>query len=132
MNALSFEITATNHLLVELQINNYPCHFLIDTGASASCIERNLVETLSLSTSAFEHEMSSANATFDQPIITEEVELRGNDWNHHSALIAIDLSTVNGSLSQLGISYVSGIIGTDILSERESIIDFKQKVLFFT
>lgn len=131
MFSLPFEITATNHLLIELRINDYPSIFLVDTGASASCIDLSMVEILQLNTSEFNYQMSSANADIEQPILTESILMQSGDFKHRTTLIAIDMSTINASLHPMHIGPVNGILGTDVLMELGAIIDFNQKKLFF-
>ena len=47
-HSISFKILSTNHIIVDAAVNNVNGKFLIDTGASNSCIDLNKSEKFNL------------------------------------------------------------------------------------
>ena len=125
---LSFLLTNSNHILIECEINYVSGFFLVDTGASNSCINY-------LSASKFNLEFNESNETassatnkinktyFSKNNIFKIGDLHKNDFN----LVLFDMTFINNSLLEKGVSEVDGIIGSDILNELNASINYKKK-----
>ena len=61
-----FKITKTNHLIIRCKINDVKGNFIIDSGASNSCIDINLSSKFKLNTSIFHENASSATNTISK------------------------------------------------------------------
>lgn len=128
-NRIPFTITETNHLIIRLSLDQQTCNFLVDTGASASCISSHLVAELNLNTSSFDHLVSSANATIDDTELTDSIQLYHNEWSFKAQFISMDMHVINESFETLNIEKVEGIIGTDLLIDYKTVIDFRTNEL---
>ena len=125
---ISFLLTSSNHILIECKINNVSGTFIVDTGASNSCINY-------LSASKFNLEFQKSNETassatneisetyFSKDNILEIEDFQKNDFD----LVLFDMTFINKSLKEKGVSEVDGIIGGDILNELNVCINYKKK-----
>ena len=55
-----FKILKSGHLVTDCQVNGVSAKFIIDTGASNSCIDSNSVETFNIKIENYDEEASSA------------------------------------------------------------------------
>ena len=128
---IKFKITKTQHLLIKASINGVKGNFILDTGASSSCVGFESIELFLLEAKKSKTKASGAGATgmFTQIAIGNKLQL-GN-WNHSGfELVIFDLSHVNEALIQHKAKPVHGIIGADILMKGKGIIDYYNHFLY--
>ena len=119
-------ITSSNHILVNVKINYVEGIFIIDTGASNSCINLlsaskfNLVYEKSI-----ENASSATNYILQTFYSNKNIIEIGNILKDNFKVFLFDMTHINESLNEK----VDGIIGSDILKEFNAIIDFKNKLL---
>ncbi len=123
--------TKTGHFEFKASINGVKGRFILDTGASNTCVSLDLEEHFHLSSKETETKAAGAGALDIETKIAHNVELkigkiRWNDWD----LVLIDLSHVNTALTQHGVKSVEGIIGADLLNDGCAVIDYKKQVLY--
>ena len=123
--------TTTNHFEVKASINGIKGRFILDTGASNSCIDFKDSTFFKLDVQSSKILASGAGATdmLTQQSLSNRIELK--DWcylNLH--LVLFDLSHVNTALTQHKAKAVHGIIGADILQKGKAIIDYKNNRLY--
>ena len=124
-------LTGTHHLEVDCSINNQPGKFILDTGASSSCVDPGVVEYFGLFAEESEVKAAGAGAINMQTQVSTDNNLAIGDWEIDDAqLVIFDLSHVNDALEQHNAAKVHGIIGADILQESDAIIDYKTETLF--
>lgn len=128
---IKFKITKTNHLLIKATINDVPGNFILDTGASNSCVDFENVTLFKLKAKASKTRAAGAGAIDMLTQTARKNHLRIGRWNYNEFnLVVFDLSHVNTALEQHKSKPVQGIIGADILIAGSAIIDYPNKLLF--
>ncbi|RZJ35620.1 MAG: acid protease [Flavobacterium sp.] len=128
---ISFRITRTNHLLLRASINGVAGNFILDTGASSSCVGVESVEMFGLKTADSETKAAGAGATGMQTQISEKNILRVGTWKKTDFdIVVFDMSHVNTALEEHHARPVQGIIGADVLMLGKAIIDYHNNHLF--
>jgi len=123
--------TITNHFEIKASINNIKGRFILDTGASNSCVGFEEIETFLLSTEESEHKASGAGTTEIDTLISKKNGLKiGKFKLKKTPLILIDLSHINKALVKQNAKPIQGIIGADILHKGKAIIDYNKKYLY--
>ena len=123
--------TVTNHFEINAKINGIKGNFILDTGASKSCVGTDDIEFFKLTTEDSEHKASGAgNSEIDTLISTKNSIAVGKFKIKKMALILIDLSHINKALAKQEAQPVKGIIGADILLKGKAIIDYNKKYLY--
>ncbi len=127
---IKFRITKTNHLLIKAKINGEPGNFILDTGASNSCVGFDNIEQFKLSASDSPTLAAGAGAIdMITKISTKNCLSMGRYKNNDFNLVIFDLTHVNQALEQHKSAPVHGIIGADILIKGKAIIDYSEKTL---
>jgi len=123
--------TITNHFEIKARINGVKGNFILDTGASGSCIGFDDIETFNLNSEESEHKASGAgNSEIDTLIAKKNKIAIGRFKIDKIPLILIDLSHINSALTNHDANPVQGIIGADILHKGKAIIDYGKKYLY--
>ena len=123
--------TITNHFEIKARINKTKGRFILDTGASKSCIGIRDAEDFNLLTEEFEHKASGAGRSQIDTLMSSKntVEI-GKFRLKRTQLILIDLQHINNALEKQNAEPVNGIIGADILIKGKAIIDYDKKYLY--
>jgi predicted aspartyl protease len=130
-HCIKLKKTLTNHFELKVKINNVKGRFILDTGASNSCVGFDQVERFNLETQESEHKASGAGTTEIETKISKKNKLKiGGYQLKKTSLILIDLMHINHALEKQNSNPIQGIIGADILHKAEAIIDYKKKYLF--
>lgn len=128
---VKFKITKTQHLLIKAKINGVKGNFILDTGASNSCVGFESIEYFALDAKNSKTKASGAGATGMLTQISSNNKLQLNNWkNKNFDLIIFDLSHVNEALGHYKVKPVHGIIGADVLTEGKGIIDYFNHCLY--
>lgn len=123
--------TITNHFELKVKINGVKNRFILDTGASNSCIDFNDATLFNLTVEDSKTLASGAGATNmkTQQSIGNLITI--NQWQFNQFnIVLFDLSHVNTALIQHKAKPVKGIIGADILQKGKAIIDYKNNKLY--
>lgn len=121
----------TNHLKLTAKINGVKGTFILDTGASYSCIGLNLADDFKLVSKESEVKAAGAGATDMETYISEGNDLKIGKWELAQCdLVLFDLVHVNTALKQHEAGEVQGIIGADVLEKGKAFIDYDKKVLY--
>ncbi len=108
--------TATNHLEVKAQINDVKGRFILDTGASNSCVGIDLIEKFKLHAEESDTKAAGAGAVDMETLKSENNVLKIGKWKTYSSnLVLFDLTHVNTALTQHEAKEVHGIIGAYVL-----------------
>ncbi|WP_439130457.1 retropepsin-like aspartic protease [Polaribacter sp.] len=122
---------ATNHLELKAKINGVKGHFILDTGASNSCVGLDSISYFKLDAKDSETKAAGAGAIDMETQQSEKNFLKIKDWKTKDFnLVLFDLSHVNTALVQHNAKKVHGIIGADILQKGKAFIDYKNKILY--
>lgn len=123
--------TATNHLEIKAKINDVKGRFILDTGASNSCVGIDLIAHFKLHAEESETKAAGAGATDMETLKSENNFLEIGKWKTDTCnLVLFDLTHVNTALTQHDAKEVHGIIGADVLHESKAIIDYNNMVLY--
>ena len=123
--------TNTNHFEVKAKINGVKGRFILDTGASNSCVGFDMKERFKLESSESKIKAAGAGATEMDTHKSIKNSLEIGSWKYENLnLVIFDLSHVNTALENHGAKTVEGIIGADILEKGKAIIDYKKKRLY--
>jgi hypothetical protein len=127
---VDLELTLTQHLLLKAKINGVEGRFILDTGASSTCISSELMAKFNLSEADHLIEAAGAGDSAMQGRMTAEASLSIAFWKEKLPLVLFDLSHVNAALIRHKLDAVDGIIGADVLMLGDGIIDYKRKRLY--
>lgn len=126
-----FKILKTQHLLIKAKVNAVPGLFILDTGASNSCLGFEAVEKFNLQTqhSTTFAASASSNDMFTRASKGNTIQL--STWKKKDfSFVLFDLNAVNTALSSFGVKEVDGIIGADVLLQGKAIIDYPNQYLY--
>ena len=128
---IKFKITNTQHLLIKAKINGVAGNFILDTGASNSCVGFESIDLFALEAQKSKTKAAGAGATgmFTQLALKNKLQL-GSWKDSNFELVIFDLSHVNEALTQHKAKPVHGIIGADILMKGKGIIDYFNNCLY--
>ena len=122
---LNFKVSKTQHLLIKAKINGVTGNFILDTGASNSCVGFESIELFNLKAGKSKTKAAGAGATGMFTQIAKNNSLKIGRWKTEDFhLIIFDMSHVNDALKQYKAKPVHGIIGADVLLEGKAIIDY--------
>ena len=125
--------TKTNHFEIKATINGKKGRFILDTGASNSCVGLEEIEHFSLITEESEHKAAGAGTTEIETQISKENKLKIGDFQLKKVdLVILDLEHINNALTKQEATSVNGIIGADILEKGKAIIDYNKKKLYLS
>jgi predicted aspartyl protease len=120
-----FKITKTQHLLIKAKINGALGNFILDTGASNSCVGYEGIDFFNLETSHSKTKAAGAGNSSIDTLISKKNTLKIGLWKKSNFdLVVFDLSHVNEALVQHKARAVHGIIGADVLLSGKAIIDY--------
>ena len=126
-----FRVTKTNHLMINGSINGVKGKFILDTGASNSCVDFDNVGLFKLTAADSKTRAAGAGAIGMFTQVAHENTLKIGRWKFDDFnLVVFDLSHVNAALKQHKASPVQGIIGADVLLEGKAIVDYHNHYLY--
>ncbi|PXY41700.1 acid protease [Flavobacterium cheongpyeongense] len=128
---IKFKIIKTQHLLIKVKINGVSGNFILDTGASNSCVGFEGIERFELTTKKSKTKAAGAGGTGMKTQISKQNSVQIGSWkNDDFGIVIFDLSHVNEALTQHKAKPVNGIIGADILLKGKGIIDYYNHYLY--
>lgn len=123
--------TATNHFEVVAKINGISGRFILDTGASNTCIGMDKIEFFNLISKESEVKAAGAGATNMETLISTKNNIQIGKWRKEKQKIVLfDLTHVNEALTTHEALPVDGIIGADVLKKAKAIIDYKKGYVY--
>jgi len=128
---IKFKISKTQHLLLKAKINGIEGHFILDTGASNSCVGFDGVNHFTLLAADSDTKAAGAGGIGMLTQTSVKNTLKLGRWSTKKlALVIFDMSHVNQALQQYKAKPVHGIIGADILIKGKAIIDYNNFCLY--
>jgi predicted aspartyl protease len=128
---IKFKVTKTRHLLIQASINGVKGNFILDTGASSSCVGFESIALFLLEAKKSKTRASGAGANGMLTQIAVGNKLQLGNWKHAEfELVIFDLKHVNEALVEHNAKPVHGIIGADILMKGRGIIDYYNHCLY--
>ncbi len=128
---IRFKVSKTQHLLIKASINGVKGNFILDTGASNSCVGFESISLFLLNAKSSKTKASGAGATGMLTQTSDGNYLQLGSWKDSEfELVIFDLSHINEALVQHKAKPVHGIIGADILMKGKAIIDYYNHCLY--
>lgn len=125
------KLTVTNHFELKAIINGVEGQFILDTGASNTCIGTDKINTFHLTFETSEIKAAGAGATEMETLISRNNIIELGGWKkRRQNIVLFDLVHVNQALTNHNANPIDGIIGADLLKKGNAIIDYSKKVLF--
>lgn len=123
--------TLTQHLEITAKINGVKGSFILDTGASNSCIDFNFASHFKLTSEESEVLAAGAGATDMRTELSKENDIKIGTWKREDiSFVLFDLSHVNTALENHDTPPVHGILGADILNLGKGVIDYQYTCLY--
>lgn len=129
--SIDFRIISTNHIIIEAFINCVKGLFIIDSGASHSCIDINKSEKFNLEYKVFEENASSATQEINETFISKKNEFKFENIksiNHDFMLF--NMSHIYKTILEKEKIEIDGIIGADLLIRYKSVINFELNKIY--
>ena len=127
---VKLDFLKTKHYSLEVKINGINGKFILDTGASNSCICISLEDKFKLISKDSKEKASSATSQMTHTKISKRNAIQIGKWEDKINLITFDMSHINNALSEKKINSVSGIIGADVLKKSKAILDYNLNNLY--
>ncbi len=122
---------STGHYKMTLSINGITGQFIVDTGASTSCIGMHSATDFLLKSEKSDIKAAGAGATGMETEITKENVLKiGGITLAKQEFILFNLTHVNDALEQVSEPAVDGILGADLLKKLRAIIDYGRNCIY--
>lgn len=129
--AIALKATTTNHFEIKAKINGSQGRFILDTGASNTCLGLESVSYFGLQTEFSQIKAAGAGSSEIETNISKGNLIEIGAWKtKRLTIIVMDLSHVNLALDRVNTAPVQGIIGGDILKRGKAIIDYPNKKLY--
>ena len=120
----------TKHYLVEANVNSIKGRFILDTGASNSCICTSLEDKFKIISKESKEKASSATSQMTHTKISKSNAIQIGKWEDKIDLISFDMNHINSALSQKKVTPIDGIIGADVLKKSKAVIDYESNKLY--
>ena len=128
---IPLEIYQSGHIVFELVMNNVAAKFLLDTGASGTILTVESIEKFNLELEETDESGTGAGSeniamqnSVNNTLIFKEKKIDKID------LFVMDLKHVNNSFIELGHPEIDGVLGADILTQHDCVIDYKGMYLY--
>ena len=124
-------LTKTNHFEMIAKINGVKGLFILDTGASNSCVDFETARMFKLLVKDSEIKAAGAGAIDMKTQVSNKNNISIGKWKKEkNTIVLFSLTHVNIALSNHNSRPVDGIIGADILKKGRAIIDYHKKYLY--
>ncbi len=128
---IKLKLTKTNHFEIKAIVNGIKGKFILDTGASNSCIGFDSVKNFNLKVEESKVKAAGAGAIDMLTKISKKNVIKIGKWKKDKvALILFNLIHVNTALMNHSSNPIDGIIGADILKKGNAVIDYQKKYLY--
>jgi hypothetical protein len=127
---VKLDFLKTKHYSLEVKINGIKGKFILDTGASNSCICTTLECNFNIISKETTEKASSATSEISNTKISKNNTIQIGKWENKINLVIFDMSHINYALNDKKINSVSGIIGADVLKKSKAILDYKSNKIY--
>jgi predicted aspartyl protease len=128
---IKLKLTKTNHFEIQATLNGVKGRFILDTGASSSCVGFEAVDTFNLQVKDSKVLAAGAGAINMETKMSKKNSVKIGKWQSDKIILVLfNLTHVNTALIDHKSKPVDGIIGADILKKSHAIIDYEKKQLY--
>ena len=129
--AIPLILTETNHFEIAAKINGVAGRFILDTGASNTCVGLDKADQFKLVSKSSEIKAAGAGASAMETFVSDKNKLEIGKWKFKKQQIVLfDLVHVNEALVAHKALPVDGFIGSDVLKKAKAVIDYGQKKVY--
>ena len=129
--AIPLVLTETNHFEISAKINGIAGRFILDTGASNTCVGLDKADLFQLISKSSEIKAAGAGASEMETFVADDNKLEIGNWKFKKQQIVLfDLTHVNDALVAHHALPVDGIIGSDVLKKAKAVIDYRKKKVY--
>ncbi|ALM20755.1 hypothetical protein JCM19294_2280 [Nonlabens tegetincola] len=120
----------SGHIVTKAVLNGYQGRFIIDTGASATCVNQDLYKEFQLNTEFMDKAIGTASGSL-RPRIAHHNVLELGDWEDQDVtVLSMDMTFINTALKSERMHSIQGLLGADFLISSQAIIDYKGKYIY--
>jgi len=120
------------HLKITLIINGKPANMIVDTGASRTVFDEarvvNFVDEDCIEVQDCLSTGLGTNSMKSKQVVLDEIQLGEITIIDYNAAV-LDLTHVNQSYERLELEPIDGVLGSDILNDYKTVIDYDKKEL---
>ena len=121
----------SGHYICKVVLNGVSGDFIVDTGASHTCVAWDEEAHFKLNANKAEQQAASASITAMETRHSENNVLEIGTWKGRELeIILFDMVSVNSALEQLGVKAVDGILGADVLKATKAVLDYNRNGLY--
>ena len=128
--SVKLKLLKTNHYLLKACINGVEGKFILDSGASSSCICLSLENKFKISSKKNKIKASSATSNMEDTRLSKNNTIKIGKWRSTINLVSIDMAHINKVLNEKETESVDGIIGADVLKKSKAVIDYESNKLY--
>lgn len=130
-SVLELERTHTDHFAVEAMLNGVSGRFIVDTGASNTCVGLDRLSHFGMESEVSEVKAAGAGSAELETAVSADNHLAVGAWERSRLQVVIlDLSHVNQALVAHLADPVDGILGADVLRLGKAVIDYRKSRLY--
>ena len=128
---VKLHLTKTNHFEIKASLNGVKGRFILDTGASNSCVGFEAMDNFNLKVKDSNILAAGAGAINMETKMSSKNKVKIGKWETNKVvLVLFNLTHVNTALINHKSKPVDGIIGADILKKSNAVIDYEKKYLY--
>ncbi|MDC1456015.1 retroviral-like aspartic protease family protein [Flavobacteriaceae bacterium] len=128
--SVKLKLLKTNHYLLKACINGVEGKFILDSGASSSCICLSLENKFKIDSKENKIKASSATSNMEDTRLSKNNTIELRKWSSTINLVSIDMTHINRVLNEKETESVDGIIGADVLKKSKAVIDYESNKLY--
>ena len=128
--SVTLKLLKTNHYLLKACINGVEGKFILDSGASSSCMCLSLENKFKIDSKKNKIKASSATSNMEDTRLSKNNTIEIRKWRSIINLVSIDMTHINRVLSEKETESVDGIIGADVLKKSKAVIDYESNKLY--
>ena len=128
--SVTLKLLKTNHYLLKACINGVEGKFILDSGASSSCICLSLESKFKIDSKENKIKASSATSNMEDTRLSKNNNIKIGKWISIISLVSIDMTHINSVLIEKVTESVDGIIGADVLKKSKAVIDYESNKLY--
>ena len=128
--SVKLKLLKTNHYLLKACINGVEGKFILDSGASSSCMCLSLESKFKIDSKKNKIKASSATSNMEDTRLSKNNTIKIGKWRSTINLVSIDMTHINRVLNEKETESVDGIIGADVLKKSKAVIDYESNKLY--
>ena len=128
--SVRLKLLKTNHYLLKACINGVEGKFILDSGASSSCMCLSLESKFKIDSKKNKIKASSATSNMEDTRLSKNNTIKIGKWISKISLVSIDMTHINSVLNEKVTESVDGIIGADVLKKSKAVIDYESNKLY--